>query len=245
MNSNVVSSQPKHNSQPEQKSWEVDYNQLLASQKERGIHPIHDHNPDVMKKIVQDFLSVFCQIPDQDVALKKRIATAPLFPKGIQFREDFEESIETARPLNYIMFTANKKALDILSPYLKEEDWLRPGPYGSTFVHCVISGIEYNCSSLGEPAACVEELVKRYPDLKTKPNLFGTSPSSYLNTVIPKLNSNYNHINSHGGGGYGGMNKTITTSDNHGGSYNETMSQYERLLEEAEKVKHILKDSKQ
>lgn len=239
MNSNTV------NSQSEQKSWEVDYNKLLAFQKERGIHPVHDHNPDIMKKIVQDFLSAFCQISEQDVALRKRIATAPLFSQEIQFREDFEESIETARPLNYIMFTAHKKALDILSPYLKKEDWLRPGPYGSTFVHCVISGIENNCSSSGEPTACVEELVKRYPDLKTKPNMFGTSPLSYLKDVMPKLQRNYDYINSQGGGGYGGMNKMIRTSDNCGTCYNETINQYEILIEEAKKIERILVDSKQ
>lgn len=237
MNSNPI------NSQTESKSWEIAYQDLLANQKKRGIHPVHDHNPDVMRKVVKEFIAIFNQIPDQSIAVKEMIATSPLFPKEMHFNENFEESRDTTRPLNYIMFAANKKALEVLSPYLKEEDWLRPGPYGSTVMHCVISGMEYNCASEGEPAACLEELIKRYPSLKNKTNSFGTTPLAYLYTVIPKLKDNLNYINRNGGGGFGGMNKCITTSDNHGGDYNESASQYEILLNEAEKIKKILQRS--
>lgn len=218
------------------KTWREDYQALLESQRERGVHPLAEDNPDIFAKVTKSFLEIFNRAPAEE---KQRLATSPLFPEMPRFQGDI--SREHTRPLNYIMFTANKVALEAIKPYLKREDWLREGPYDSTFVHCVISGMEKNATrGGGDPVGCVKELLKIDHHLARQANRFGATPQKYLKTVIPKLKGNLEYIKDRGGGGYGGMNKYTSPTDCKGGFYNESESDYEILLSEADELMKLL-----
>lgn len=224
------------------KSWEESYRELLEIQAKRGRHPIQESNPDYMRSIVSSFLAIFHCAPEDQKAF---LASNPLFPKGTKFSSIHGESLDATRPLNYLCFTANLKGLEVIIPYLSSWDWERPGPYGSTFIHCIIEGIKKNAASDGNPLECVKRVLSINPSFRTQPNSFGTTPLNYLRqSVIPLLKKNLKHIDQYGSDRFGGLDKLISTDDNRGGVYNETASQYESLIEQSKKIIDILEKKK-
>lgn len=150
--------------------WRGRYEALLRREAERGSHPAEETDPEVVIGVVNAFVAIFEKAPKSKRAY---LATNSLF--------------EAARPLHYICLTGNRKALALISPYLRRVDWLHLGPYYNTLVHCIISGMGKNFSTGAEPAGCMEKLLKTIPELRTMPNGFGMSPQPYLRLVIHNL----------------------------------------------------------
>lgn len=220
----------------ETKTWNEDYQALLASQEKRGLHPLVEDNPDIIRKVTEKFFEIFNRAPVEE---RRKLATSPLFPETVQFIG--ETSRDSTRPLNYIMFTAHKAALEAITPYLTDEDWNRKGPYGSNFVHGLIAGMEKNATKGGDPVGCISDLLRKFPNLASQANRFGTKPLAYLQTIIPKLESNQIEIQRCGGGGYGGLNRVVTVTDRKGGWYNEYEGDYDTMIYQAREIEKLLR----
>jgi hypothetical protein len=222
--------------EPPQEQWKEGYDKLLALQEKRAVHPLNEDNPKIFHERVDLFLEVFLQAPEEK---KQFLATSPLFPEHVKFIQ-FEKDIKTTKPLNYVMFTARKDALDAIAPYLKDEDWKALGPYGSTFMHCVVAGLEKKVSRRGQPTIVVNYLLNRFPELRTKRNEWETTPLDYIRKVLPSLESDLSMIKTHGGGGWCGLNPCYTFKDVCDGRYNLTASDLEILIFETEEITKLL-----
>lgn len=150
------------------------YLELLESQKKRAIHPLYDTIESV-DKISQTFLKVFleCYLDERE-----QIVWAPLFPSDTEFVGDStSESIETACPIHYVMYSANKVALSTIAPYLKKDEWLGLTSYKSTLMHCIIIGIQRGSPLVGgDPMECAKLLLQKAPVLATQKNGAGSTP---------------------------------------------------------------------
>lgn len=209
--------------------WKSLHNALIARIQERGVSPLEEDNPDIFRGIVRDFVKVFDNTPESE---RRGLISTPLFPS--------KSNPDWMLPLNYIMFTGDNEALNKIKPYLQRSDWLARGPYDSTFVLCIISGMEKNCNSRGNPVACLKELLAIEPLLKGIPNMFGTTPEAYLSIVSPKIDGNLESVRSYGGGGFGGMGKMSTINDIKGGRYNESEGDYENLQKYVKEMRKLL-----
>lgn len=216
------------NNETQLNSWEKSYEDLLRSQQERNVHPLQEDNPEVINNVISTFMEIFQQAPEER---RKILATAPLFPKEMKFKNRFE-SITTTRPLYYIMATANKKALKIISPYLEDKDWLERGAYNSTFMHMIVGGLEHNFSYSGKPYECAQKLLEKFPKLKSETNMYHTTPLQYLELVIDKLRNNI---------AYASHAKSPLVKDIKEESYTETPDQYNFLIGQAQKIEFLLK----
>jgi len=211
---------------------------FLQSQGKTKIHPLND-TIEGINKVTQSFIKLFEKAPDH---MKPTLATSPLFPEDVKFPGNSPGQRNSTCPLNYVMFAANEKALKMLCPYLKQEDWKKLGPFDSTFMHCIIAGIEKgSVQAGGNPIGCAKTLIEKFPSSKDKPNQFDQRPICYLQVVKEKLRENANFIETHGGGGWGGLGKMVTMSD----GTNETSSGYLAALEVAKDLQKLLlaKDS--
>ncbi len=133
------------------------------------------------------FIRFFQNAPENQ---KRELLKKSLFPKGSKH----SSTPHHTRPLNYLIFTGHIKALEAIETYLKDEDWLCRGPYESTFVHCLIAGMEKTVTKRGDPLACLHLLLKKFPSLAWKVNEMGTKPKTYLEVVLPKLRRNLVHV---------------------------------------------------
>lgn len=215
------------------------YQEFLSAQRKHPVHPLHDSDQDI-RKITQTFLNLFSKTPAH---MKKMLATSPLFPEDIDFKS-YGESRESTRPLNYVMFLSHFEALEQLRPYLEKKDWECLGPYGSTFMHCIIAGIQKGprVSTTRKTVECAKALLGHYPDAKNKKNAFHETPLEFLQNVKSKLKSNLDHIQSHGGGGMGGLNKCISFTDEAGNRIIESTGDYEFALQELADLEKLLTD---
>ncbi len=191
-----------------------------------------DHKPHLEE------LEIFERAPEHK---KEKLSKAPLFPDDMTFASP--ASLDSTRPLNYIMFAYRIDALKEISPYLTRDDWIRLGPYESTFMHCIIAGMEkaIKYTYKNKPVECTKYLLEQYPDFATKTNEFNATPLEYLKFVLGKLKRNLQHTRTYGGGGFGGLNKTVTTKTCLGERYNESESDYESLIKDANMIIEILK----
>ncbi len=48
---------------PKLEAWEEAYLKLLTAQEARGMHPIHEDNPDVFWQVANDFYKIFSKCP--------------------------------------------------------------------------------------------------------------------------------------------------------------------------------------
>lgn len=211
------------------------YADFLQQQRRSKTHPLDDSIENI-NKIANAFMNLFRKAPD---SMKKNLATSPLFPEDVEFHtaETKDSTRDNTRPLNYIMFLANENLLKEISPYLGRADWERRGPYNSTFMHCLIAGIEKLSSKYnGKPTACAKILLQNYPASKTELNTFNITPAYYLDRVEETLHHNLQHIKEYGGGGYGGANKCISLKD---GTL-EAESHYESALLATKELKDLL-----
>lgn len=208
--------------------WKTNYNSLLQKIKNRGVSPLVEDNPNVMRDIVTSFINIFEQTPDNK---KKWLLSQPLYTQ--------DENPSWTLPLNYIMFTGDFNSLTIVEPFLQRENWLAKGPYNSTFIHCILSGIEKNCSRRGDPFKCVQKLLSIAPSLRTTTNQFGTMPYQYLIQVERKLHHNLKHSQMYDGGKYAGLGKISSVGDFSGGFYNESDSDYE-FFNQIHNIKELL-----
>jgi len=206
--------------------WEMQYNRLLAAQENRSVHPFREDNPDELWQVVENFCNVFREVPDDQ---KRKLLSRPLFPDSVDF--DTPCSRETAKPLYYIMFCANEKALELVAPYLTADDIASLGPHNSTLVHCLIYGIEKGSTYFGNPKACIEWLLRYNDALKQQKNRFGQTPLDLLYQVRLKLLSTLRHI-----GHYGS-----SFTDVKGGSYLLTVAMCSAFFTQVDEVTKVLK----
>lgn len=216
-------------------SNQENYEKLLAKQEARGVLPMHEDNPEILYGVVEDFLRIFEHAPEEK---KQQLAISPLFAEESKFSKDSQ--LVYARPLNYILFTGHFRALEIIAPYLNEEDFLRLGPYESTFIHCLIAGLEKSVSKNGDPVACVKWLLEKFPQLKTKPNGLTATPEEYLYHVIYKIQGKIISLKREGPIDMLGSYRHIERRDCKGEVYTETLGDWQKIQSFAEELLKIL-----
>ena len=207
---------------PAKEEWQILHLKLITFINKRGVNPVAEDNPNVFRQIVNDFVALFDKVPESE---KKRVVHMPLYPAS--FRP------EMTLPLNYIVFTSNMNALEKIEPYLDSSDWLAKGPYGSTFVHCLLDGM-LKCCSL-EPEEFLKIILKKFPLLKSQCNELGKTPKTFLSDVVKKLEYNLTHFPSEGG--YGRESVMI---DVKGDSYSESRMIYDLLLGQSRSINKLL-----
>lgn len=204
---------------------------LREEQRKRGVAPVDEVNPNILMEVSERFLEIFKAAPAH---LKKQIANEPLFPS------DANVKLDHVRPINYIIFTANVEALELIADYLSDEEWLKRGPYESTLMHCLIAGIEKLATEKGDPLKCAEFLWKKFPSLTRKKNQYKTAPFRYAKQVAGTLIYNSRKIGNDGASTYGGGSLRIGVTDSVGGSYVEYQRSYDVVLKQAADVASFL-----
>lgn len=203
-------------------NWERDYQELLQKQLTRGVHPSQEGNPDIFWNTADSFYQIFLKTPED---LRQDLLKKPLLPEA-----------EHTQALYYFIFTGHINALEAISPYLGEEDWLCRGPFKATLMHCLISGLERNVTKNGKPVECMELLLKKFPKMKDISDEFGNSPKKYLEHVLPKLNRNLDRIES----APGNMTGHATIKDSIGGRYYETYGEIFATIHDCKKILKLL-----
>lgn len=189
-----VSYVARHNSQfalydknfilTKKEQWQKDY-ELLIKEQEKGLHPL-SAPPSMLRGIKTKFMEIFDKASEEG---KKKLARAPLFPPTKKFIDSkMGLSIDSAKPLNYIIFCGDYQALEKIAPYLEEGDYCEKGPYDSTLIHCLISGYQKNVidtsQNNSDPLQCAKFLLNKRPELRNIPNSLGTRPLAFAQEIL-------------------------------------------------------------
>lgn len=160
--------------------WHEQFQTLRQKQKEIGLHPMkksHEEN----RELLDRFMSIFRIAPEED---KKWLVREPLFPKGMNFSRPFETR-ETTRPLHFVFFLGDSDLLKELMPYLSKADFEMEGPYNSSFLHMLISGIEHGAPQVSA-VECAEIFLSEASNLRYKPNCLSKTPKDYAEHLLIK-----------------------------------------------------------
>ena len=116
---------------------------------------------------------------------RKWFAKEPLLPESWKFYSR-NETRETACPLHSIFFLGDSDSLEELMPYLTKSDLEGKGPFDSSFLHMIISGIEYGAPQVSA-TKCAKILLSEAPILRDRTNSYNTTPLKYAKYLLTKF----------------------------------------------------------
>jgi hypothetical protein len=164
------------------------YDALLENQAQDGTLPLFADSARV-QKVKDVFMSIFKEASEGE---RSEIADRPLFPKNTRFThlDDCVKAgamTDSAHPINYVLFCADLDALQLIDPYLDKHVYQRRGPYKSTFMHCLLSGIEKGSSNIKQVVECAQFLLKKDPSLAKEENGLNTTPKEYADWILTQV----------------------------------------------------------